>query len=120
MTGPSKVYVIAAICHAANKAWCESMMDMSQPVWVDAPAWQRESAVNGVLFHQANPDAGDSASHDSWMAEKVAAGWVYGEVKDPDAKPPTHHCIVPFEDLPPEQQAKDRLFRAIVHALSDA
>ena len=113
------VKAIAAVCHAANKAWCDSLGDFSQLSWEDAPDWQKSSAKNGVRFHVKNPDAGDSASHDSWMAEKVAAGWVYGEVKDPDAKPPTHHCIVPFEDLPPEQQAKDRLFRAIVHALSE-
>lgn len=30
--------------------------------------------------------------------------------------PPTHHCLVPFDRLPPEQQFKDRLFRTIVHA----
>jgi hypothetical protein len=53
------------------------------------------------------------------MAEKVAAGWVYGEVKDPDAKPPTHPCIVPFEELPPEQQFKDVLFKTIVAGSAD-
>jgi hypothetical protein len=72
----------------------------------------------GVAFHKANPDAGDSASHDSWMAQKIADGWVYGPEKDPDATPPTHHCIVPFDELPKVQQAKDALFRSIVHALS--
>lgn len=54
----------------------------------------------------------ERASHDNWMAEKVADGWVYGEVKDPAAK--THPCIVPFDQLPPEQQFKDRLFATIV------
>lgn len=74
--------------------------------------------MNGVRFHIQNLDAGPSASHDNWMAEKVVAGWVYGEVKDPDASPPTHPCLVPFGDLPPEQQFKDVLFRTIVHALT--
>ena len=66
-------------------------------------------------MHLTNPDAGPQASHESWMAQKIAEGWVYGEVKDPERK--THHCIVPFADLPREQQAKDYLFRAVVHAL---
>jgi hypothetical protein len=48
------------------------------------------------------------------MREKVEGGWKYGETKDPEAK--THPCIVPFEDLPAEQQFKDKLFRTIVHA----
>jgi hypothetical protein len=105
---------IARICHEVNRAWCEFNGDTSQSAWADAPAWQRDSAVNGVAFHQANPAAGDSASHESWMAEKVAAGWVYGETKDAEAK--THPCIVPFDRLPADQQFKDRLFRTIVHA----
>jgi hypothetical protein len=107
---------VAQICHEANRAFCSYLGDDSQLPWADAPSWQRESAANGVKFHLANPDAGDSASHDNWMAEKVAAGWVYGPEKDPNANPPTHFCIVPFEELPRDQQFKDRLFRTIVHA----
>ena len=111
-----EVIPLARIAHEANRAWCAHNGDLSQLPWAAAPDWQRDSAVNGVLFHLGNPEAGDSASHDNWMAEKVAAGWVYGEVKDADATPPTHPCIVPFDQLPPHQQFKDALFRAIVHA----
>ena len=105
----------ARICHEINREWCAYNGDDSQPSWDDAPQWQRDSAIAGIRFHVANPDAGDSASHDSWMRQKVAEGWVYGEVKDPEATPPTHHCIVPFEQLPRDQQFKDRLFRTIAH-----
>jgi len=103
---------LARVCHEANRAWCEYNGDTSQPAWEDAPKWQQDSAIAGVRFVVGNPDAGDSASHESWMREKVTDGWVYGEVKDPEAK--THPCMVPFEELPPEQQFKDRLFRTIV------
>jgi hypothetical protein len=113
-----KIAAIAMVCHAANAAYCQSIGDDSQKAWDESPEWQRRSALNGVQFHLDNPDAGDSASHDNWMREKVEEGWVYGPEKNPDASPPTHHCIVPFDQLPPEQQAKDRLFRAIVHALA--
>jgi hypothetical protein len=109
-------HALARISHEVNRAWCAFNGDLSQPAWDDAPDWQKSSATNGVAFHRANPGAGDSASHDSWMAEKVAAGWVYGEVKNPDASPPTHPCIVPFDQLPRDQQFKDRLFRTVVHA----
>lgn len=107
---------IAEVCHEANAAFCRSLGDMSQPTWADAPDWQRESAINGVVFHIADPNASASASHNNWLKEKVEGGWVYGETKDPEAK--THPCVVPFEQLPPEQQAKDYLFRGIVHALA--
>lgn len=112
-----KVLVIARIAHLINAAYCASLGDNSQPSWEDAPEWQRESAVNGVNMHLANPDATPEQSHESWLAQKVEAGWVYGEVKDADAK--THPCCVPYAELPAEQKAKDYLFRGVVHALKD-
>ncbi len=105
----------AMLAHEINRVWCQMTGDFSQPAWVDAPDWQQDSAKNGVAFHMSNPNAGDSASHDSWMSEKLDNGWVYGEVKDPNAK--THPCIVPFDELPAEQQVKDALFRSTVHAV---
>jgi len=80
------------------------------------PRSQRESAIQGVEFALANPDAPDSALRDAWSADKVRDGWRYGPVKDAQAK--THPRLVPFDQLPAHQQAKDRLFRAIVRALA--
>lgn len=108
----------AITAHEVNRVWCERLGDTSQPTWDDAPQWQRDSALAGVAFHVANPDAGDSASHDNWSRDKIADGWTFGEVKDPEAK--THPCLVPFDQLPADQQFKDRLFRTIVHAAMDA
>jgi hypothetical protein len=104
---------IARICHEANRGYCIVLGDNSQPSWDDAPGWQRESAVLGVKLHISG-DHGPEASHKSWMDQKVTDGWVYGAVKDPVAK--THPCLVPFDQLPKEQQAKDYIFRAIVLA----
>lgn len=106
---------IASICHAANAELCRSIGDNSQPSWDDAPDWQKDSAANGVQFHLDNPSAGPEASHNNWLLQKRDEGWRYGLTKDPEAK--THPCFVQFDKLPPEQQAKDHLFRAIVHAL---
>jgi hypothetical protein len=108
-------YDIARICHEANRALCIANGDQSQELWDHAPDWQRVSAVKGVEFVRANPHACDDALHKNWMVEKAADGWGFGEVKDANAK--THPCMVPFDQLPPHQQAKDRLFRAIVLAL---
>jgi len=110
------IQAIAAVCHEANRAYCETLGDHSQIPWPDAPGWQRESAINGVRFSLDNPDAPPSASHESWLAEKAAAGWKYGDVKDAEAK--THTCFVPYEQLPIEQRLKDALFQHVVKALS--
>jgi len=108
---------IARIAHEINKAYCEALGDFSQVSWEDAPEWQRESARMGVDLHMSG-DFGPEASHISWMKQKVEDGWVYGEVKDEHLK--THPCIVSFDQLPVEQQAKDYIFRAVVHASKEA
>jgi hypothetical protein len=107
---------IARVCHEANRGWCAANGDDSQVTWEDAPQWQRESAVDGVKFALAHPNAADSAQHDAWMGLKLSQGWRYGEVKDAVAK--THPCLVPFDELPASQRAKDRLLQAIVKALA--
>jgi hypothetical protein len=106
---------IAAICHEANRALCLAQGDASQPMWANAPAWQIESAIKGVDFNADNPAAPASASHDSWLAVKEADGWIYGREKNAELK--QHPCMVPYADLPPAQQAKDHLFKAICAAL---
>lgn len=108
---------IAKVCHEANRAYCATLGDYSQPPWNEAPDWQRSSAVSGVQFHIDNPNAGPSASHSSWLAEKKADGWKYGPVKDPDNK--EHPCYVPYEELPGDQKRKDLLFLSIVRALTE-
>lgn len=102
----------AEACHNANRKYCQSLGDKSQSTWNKAPDWQKESAIAGVKFHIDNPDADDDASHKSWLAHKDADGWVYGEEKDEKDK--THPCMVPFEELPEEQQKKDAIFRKTV------
>lgn len=108
---------IAKAAHEINRAYCQSLRDQSQPRWEDAPEWQRNSAIAGVKFHLDNPQAVPESSHQNWLAVKEQEGWVYGPVKDAEKK--EHPCMVSFHELPREQQAKDYLFHAVVHALKD-
>lgn len=112
-----KVTDIARLCHEANRGICEASGDHSQKPWPDAEDWQRNSAIRGVQFALANPDAAADAQHNAWMADKIAEGWVYGSTKDATAK--THPSIIPYDGLPFEQSVKDRVFRAIVFAATD-
>jgi hypothetical protein len=109
---------IARVAHEVNRAFCKSIGDNSQVAWEDAPEWQKKSAVTGVEFIKNTPDASPSASHDSWLAEKVADGWKYGPVKDVEKK--EHPCFVPYEELPTEQKSKDYIFGAVVRSLLTA
>jgi RyR domain len=107
---------IAQVAHEANRAYCEALGDTSQPTWEAAPQWQRDSAMLGVKLHTENPGADAAASHVNWMSQKLEDGWVYGPEKNPELK--THPSLVPFDQLPREEQTKDYLFRAVVHVLA--
>lgn len=112
------VFHIARVAHETNRAYCETLGDFSQPMWDLAPDWQKDSAIKGVQFHVSAHERGEmpspSASHDSWLEEKRAAGWTYGPVKDADKK--EHPCFVPYAELPVSQRLKDYLFGAVVAA----
>lgn len=105
---------IAQVAHEVNRAYCQALGDYTQPPWDVAPDWQVNSAIKGVEFHLSG-DHPPSASHESWLKQKTEEGWKFGPEKDPEKK--EHPCFVPYDQLPKEQQAKDFLFRAVVHAL---
>lgn len=111
----SALVAIAAVCHEANRAYCVSIGDDSQPAWKDAPAWQAESAFKGVEAIAEGNITEPRGSHASWSREKLDNGWKWGAVKDPEKK--EHPCLVDFEQLPHEQQTKDHLFFAIASTL---
>jgi hypothetical protein len=110
------IALIASICHEANRQYCRAFMsDDSQPAYVEAPAWQVDSAFKGVEAIADGRVTKPSQSHDSWLAEKAADGWQYGAVKDVEHK--LHPCFVPYEQLPELQRHKDALFFAIASSL---
>jgi len=111
-----EVDFIAKVCLEANRAYCQTLGDFSQPAWEDAPDEQRESIVDGVKFFLRNPAAPAFMAHDNWTRKKLADGWKHGETKDPVAK--THPCMLPWDELPEEQKRKDLLFHNIVFSMT--
>ncbi|HKB93309.1 MAG TPA: RyR domain-containing protein [Gaiellaceae bacterium] len=107
---------MARAAHEANRSWCLAHGDMSQPSWDDAPDWQRSSAIKGVEGALAGNTP--EQSHEGWTAEKIVTGWVYGLVKNPGAK--EYLCLVPYNELPSEQRAKDAIFLGVVRAVAAA
>jgi hypothetical protein len=106
----------AQAAHYVNKAYCEAIGDMSQPIWELAPEWQKTSALKGVdgVLAGNTPEQ----SHESWLIEKKETGWKYGLVKNPETK--EHPCFVPYAELPPEQRTKDSIFVTIVRTVARA
>lgn len=112
-----KIELAAQIAHEINRAYCAFLGDGSQESWEKAPEWQRDSAIEGMRAHFANPNMTARDSHIAWCEHKFAEGWRYGPVKDADAK--EHPCMVPYRELPKEQRLKDHLFKAVADAVRD-
>lgn len=105
---------IAQIVHEANRAYCQTIGDDSQVAWLNAPEWQRSSAVDGVVGILDGRITRPEQSHENWLAEKERTGWKFGPVKDADKK--EHPCFVPYSELPAAQKVKDAIFFGIVKA----
>lgn len=108
---------IARIAHEANRALQQVLGDeYVSPPWDQAS--DEDHAVSAAGAKVARYGAPPNVLHDVWVREKLAAGWTYGETKDAEAK--THPLLVPFENMPPEEQAKDYLFSGVCVAMNAA
>lgn len=113
-----KLEAAARAAHEANRAYAITLGDMSHAPWDDAPGDQRASAIAGVISVYDTPGLTPTEAHARWSAQKRADGWRHGDVKSTADK--LHPCLVEWEQLPYEQQAKDSLFIAVVKAMLSA
>jgi hypothetical protein len=116
MQKDSVILAAARAAHEANRAWCLACGDTSQVAWEDAPPEFHAASVSNVMTVLAG--GGPREAHDTWMEDKAAGGWKWGPAKDAEAK--THPCMVPYEDLPAAQLAKDDIFVSVVRAVLTA
>lgn len=70
---------------------------------------QFEEVIDRQMGAERNEDA--AALHQSWVEAYEAMGWVYGPVRDPEAK--THPDMVPYADLGHLERDKDAVFVAL-------
>jgi hypothetical protein len=112
---------IVRVVHEAWRAWALANGKPEEEClrFEDAPKWQIETARSGIRRVLKNPELDARDAHQEWMNDKLAAGWVHGDVKDAAASPPTHPCLVPYEQLPRWLQLSDTLFTEIVLALAE-
>ena len=105
----------ARVCHEVNRAYCKAIGDHSQLPWSETPRAARRSSMQGVRVAMMNPKATPEDMHVSWMDDKKAHGWIFGERKDLIKK--THPCFLPYDELSDKDRMKDALFLAVVRGI---
>lgn len=111
------VETLARAAHEANRIFCIFNGDESLLPWEETPEGIKQSAISGVTFFLESA-ATPQEQHEQWSKFKIAQGYVYGEVKDDEKK--THPCLVPYEQLPEMQKAKDKLFQDSIRSMLGA
>jgi hypothetical protein len=106
---------IACIIHEMNRRWHQLLGDDSVIPWDDMPNDEAETILVAVRAALEDIPKTPEDQHIAWMLYKEVQGWKYGPQKDPVQR--THPCMVPYNELPPTQQIKDKFFVAIVEAL---
>lgn len=109
---------IAAVCHEANRELTRILKDVPlQAHWDECSEDMKASALVGVEWRINNPDAPASASHEVWVQERLSKGWILGPERSNEKK--THPALIPYAQLPPGVQLKDKVFVSIILALRD-
>lgn len=116
-TNNALIQAAAHAGHEAVRAFCKLLGDDSHKPFDSLSAQEKSVATisaTGILDGDHTPDM----SHHVWLLNMKAAGWRYGEKKDPEAM--THPALKDYGDLAPEQRVKNELFYQAVKAMASA
>jgi len=106
---------IAKAAHEACQAWNAHHECVSIKHWDQLSEQRKQSLMQGV--DSALSGLTPEQQHDAWCKDMRAEGWVLGLEKNEYKK--THPCLVPYEDLPKYQRAKDEIFIRTVQTLNE-
>lgn len=84
--------------------------------WVATSEEERAKFIAAVEEQIKNPSSSPENSHKRWMKSKKQDGWTFGEFNRVGK---THPCLVNYDELPPEQQLKDKLFMKLIKMMKN-
>ena len=103
-----KVKQLATLCHQAIREFKINVMNEDMNDWNTCEQWRRDDTIQSVKMILRYDHPTYDLLHNHWLEMKRVNGWVYG--KETDRPNKIHNCMVSFDELPPEEQAKDHLF----------
>lgn len=109
------VNAVAAICHEANRQYCiQAGLDAGSP-WTDLSADEQKPTLLSVEHLIKNPDVTPKSAHETWVKDRLDAGWTFGDTRDDDNK--VHNLLVDYDQLAEADRVKDELILGVVNSL---
>lgn len=103
--------LIAQLVNHVNNKICELNKEQ-QSSWEELPQHMKEGLIKAIKDN-LSPEEG----HNQWMKNRLENGWTYGTTKDIQLK--TSPCLIPYNQLPYQQQIKDYIRQAIIEFFKD-
>lgn len=102
---------IAQVVHAANRQYVEFIGGRAvNPTWEQIREPERQGLIKAVIDMIKEPKT-PATSHEAWCVARKADGWSKDKTYSHARK--THPNLVPYAQLPFEEQFKDHLFMGI-------
>ena len=93
----ARLHAVALHCPVIPKPWSKREDDFKR---------QFIKLVSELCAGKGFPSFEEA--HNSWVSEYLKMGWRYGKKYDPEKK--THPDLVPYDELGPKEQIKDKVF----------
>lgn len=109
---------IARIIHGAQLGYQYVLKDPCPALpWDCEHDYIRQALIEAVAMLRAG--ASPRQIHQRWMEGRRSLGWAWGPGKDYQADPPTHPCLLDWDELPAHLRAKDEITWALVRVLAE-
>jgi hypothetical protein len=103
--------LIAQVVFAANRQYIEYIGGRAiNPSWEEAHEEHRQSLIKAIKSLITDPRTPES-NHEAWCEARKSEGWKLDKVYNSSKK--THPNLIPYRELPFEEQLKDHLFMGI-------
>ena len=112
------IETVAKLAHEIVSALAKETDGTVMPPWSEAPEWMHKSSIEMVTAMYKDPSLPTSHFHDFWMKQRKDAGWKWGPVRDEEKK--ENPAMVPYDELPASQRAKDAALKALVRTIAES
>jgi len=105
---------IARLVVNTNADYSLALGEQAVTYWDATSPEVRASIIRGIIS-ALRYDPTPAQNHQNFIDDRTKEGWTYGPEKNAEAK--THPDMIPFEQLPADQKAKNFIFLSLVKSL---